>query len=58
MRLIVTFSKAEAEAVLRAELSAGHGIRRSRSLQTAESKIRHAIATAKRSDEIAAEGTA
>lgn len=46
MKLTLTLNKAEAEAVLRAELSAGQGVRRSQSLQTAEFKIRQAIITA------------
>lgn len=46
MKLTLTLSKAEAAAVLRAELSAGIGVRRSQALQTAEFKIRQAIITA------------
>ena len=48
MKLTLTLSKAEAEAVLRAQFSAGIGVRRSQSLQTAEFKIRQAIITAQK----------
>lgn len=48
MKVTLTLSKAEAEAVLRAELSAGTGVRRSQSLQLAEFKIRQAVIAAQR----------
>jgi len=53
MKLTFTLSKSEAEAVLRAELSAGVGVRRSQSLQAAEFKIRQAIIAAQKESDVA-----
>ena len=39
----VKLSEREAEAVLRAEFSVGHGVRRSQALQLAEFKLHSAI---------------
>ena len=46
MKLVLTLTQREAEAVMRAELSVGYGVRRSQALRSAEMKIRHAIVTA------------
>lgn len=43
MRVELRLSKREAQALLRAELSSGHGVRRSQDLQRAEFKIREAV---------------
>jgi hypothetical protein len=51
MRVELSLSKRQAEAVLRAELSVGYGVRRSFALQAAEFKLREAIAAALRADE-------
>jgi hypothetical protein len=43
MKVELTLTKREAEAILRAHFSVGHGIRRSMALQLAEHKLRAAI---------------
>lgn len=48
MRVGLNLTKREAEAVLRAELSIGYGVKRSLALQTAEFKLRQAIIAAQK----------
>jgi hypothetical protein len=43
MSINLNLTKREAEAVLRARLSVGHGVRRSKALEVAEFKLRQAI---------------
>jgi hypothetical protein len=51
MRVELSLSKRQAEAILRAELSVGYGVRRPVALQAAEFKLREAIVAALRADE-------
>ena len=46
MKVTLSLTKAEAEAVLRANFSVGMGVRRSRSLEAAEAKIHESVASA------------
>lgn len=48
MKVELSLTQREAEAVLRAELSVGHGVRRSQDLLSAEGKLRDAITKAHR----------
>lgn len=50
MNVAVSLTAREADAVLRAALSMGYGVRRSQALQAAEFKIREAIIAAQQGD--------
>lgn len=54
MQIALRLNQREIDAVLRAELSAGHGVRRSNALMDAEFKIREALINARRDDRIGA----
>lgn len=46
MEITLSLTRREAEAVLRAELSTGYGVRKSVALRSAEFKLREALITA------------
>ena len=48
MKITLNLTRREAEAVMRAELSSGWGVRKSQALSLAEFKLREAIIAAER----------